>query len=78
MEPNPFSAYMGAPQVDPINAAMFGAPPAPAIPSPIQNAQPTMPPMPAIGTPGGFGVTMLRLADMVRRYGQMSRQNRGY
>jgi hypothetical protein len=40
--------------------------------------QSTMPPMPAIGTPGGFGVTMLRLADMVRRYGQMSRQNRGY
>jgi hypothetical protein len=66
MEPNS--------DVDPIKAAMFGAPPAPAIPVAVQNTMPQMPPMPQIGEPGGFGVFAFRMADMIRRYGQQSRQ----
>jgi hypothetical protein len=73
-----YSQYMGGqPQVDPVKAALFGAPPAPAVPVAVQNAMPPMAPMPQVGTPGGFGVTMFRLADMVRRYGQMARQQQG-
>lgn len=69
-----YSQYLGGnPQVDPVKAALYGAPPAPAAPVAVQNAMPPMPPMPPVGTPGGFGVTMFRLADMVRRYGQMAR-----
>jgi hypothetical protein len=51
-------------------------PPPGTQPAPEQ-FQGTVPPMPEIGTPGGYGMFALRLADMIRRYGQQARQNRG-
>jgi hypothetical protein len=31
--------------------------------------------LPQVGTPGGFGPFIFKLANMVRQYGQLARQN---
>ena len=73
-----YSQYLGAGQ--PLPPQAYDAPPG-TFPPPATMAQspmPKMPPMPQVGEPGGFGVTIFRLADMVRRYGQQARQQRSF
>jgi hypothetical protein len=77
-----YSRYLGGgqnPYQQPLPPQAFDAPPGAFPPPSTQAAPPVRPmgPMPQVGEPGGFGVTMFRLADMVRRYGQQARQQQG-
>jgi hypothetical protein len=67
-----YQTYLGQ-QPQPLPPQAYDAPPG-AFPPPVSPVRP-LGNLPQVGTPGGFGPFILRLANQVRRYGQLARQN---